>query len=160
MQTINILRDNGRELSGGFQLRQLAVGCIGKGCKTDHLLPVEIVKLRRVADKKAVAEDGFRWVIKFLIVKAIDRTEIGNAAFGRDTGTAEKDNAMGFINHLLEFLIFSSIKEPPLENNLLKKPPMGGFLRFIAWFFGYSVSDGAFPGCHPAFECKCYPGYA
>ena len=104
VQTINILRDNGRELSGGFQLRQLAVGCIGTGCKTDHLLPVEIVKLRRVADKKAVAEDGFRWVIKFLIVKAIDRTEIGNAAFGRDTGTAEKDYAMVLINHLLEFL--------------------------------------------------------
>ena len=56
-----------------------------------------------------------------------------------------------FVSHTAEFYDF-------YRNNLLKKPPMGGFLRFIAWLFGYSVSDGAFPGCHPAFECKCYPG--
>ena len=66
VQTINILRDNGRELSGGFQLRQLAVGCIGTGCKTDHLLPVEIVKLRRVADKKAVMFFAMTLMVKMI----------------------------------------------------------------------------------------------
>ena len=104
VQAVNILGHNGHQLARGLQLRQLAVRRIGAGGQTKHFLPVKIKKLRRVTDKKTVAEDGLRGIGVLLMVQAVYGTKIRDSAFGGDAGPAEKNDTARIIYQLLQFI--------------------------------------------------------
>ena len=55
MQPVDVLGDDGLQLSRRLQLRQLPVGGVGLGLRRQHLRPVEAEKFLRVAFVKAMA---------------------------------------------------------------------------------------------------------
>ena len=126
VQPVYILCHNCRKPPGGLQLGQLTVGGVGAGGQADHFLPVEIKEFRRMADKKAMAQDGFGRIVKLLMVKPIDRTKIGDARLGADTGAAEKHYAAGAVDHLLQ--LFYILVHGVSSFSVRKKPPVGGFM--------------------------------
>ena len=82
VQPINILCNNSGQLARSLQFSQLVVSSIGLCRNAYHFLTIKIIKLCGMTDKKAVTENGFRRVIKLLMIQSINRAKIGDPAFG------------------------------------------------------------------------------
>ena len=105
VQAVDILRDDRRQTSAGFQLRQKAMRVVRLRVQGEHFRAVEAVKLLRMARKKGVGQN-FLWRIgKLLMIQSVLRAEIGNAALRRNTRAAEKHDAAALINPLLQFFV-------------------------------------------------------
>ena len=105
MQAVDILGDDGGEPARLFQPGQGEMRRIGPGGKRQHLLPVKGKKLLRVLPEKGVAQDGLRRPAPGLAVKAVLAAEIGNARFRAHPRAAEKDDAAGAVDILLQTLL-------------------------------------------------------
>ena len=90
MKSVDILRDNGAELSLLFPFRKLEMRGIRLCAETVHLRAIEAVKLLRFLLEKCVAEYGLGRVIPLLTVQAVNTAEVGYAALGGNSGSAEK----------------------------------------------------------------------
>ncbi|KXB89435.1 hypothetical protein HMPREF3033_01764 [Veillonellaceae bacterium DNF00751] len=55
---------------------------------------IKAIKFVRLRPIKAVAQNRFRRVLIGLIIQAVGTAKIGNAAFRRNPGTAEKYNIL------------------------------------------------------------------
>jgi hypothetical protein len=55
-----------------------------------------------VREEETVAENGLRGIIEFLMVQPVHTAEIGNSRLRADTGTAEKDNGITFLDPVFE----------------------------------------------------------
>ena len=93
VQAVDVLGNDGLQPSLLLPLGQLPVGGVGLCPGGQHLGPVKIVKLRLAAHIEAVAQDGFRRVLEFLVIQAVHAAEIRNPGFGGYPGSAEKDDA-------------------------------------------------------------------
>ena len=105
VQAVDILRDDRRQTSAGFQLRQKAVRVVRLRVQGEHFRAVEAIKFLRMARKKGVGQN-FLWRIgELLMIQSVLRAEIGNAALRRNTRAAEKHDAAALINPLLQFFV-------------------------------------------------------
>lgn len=105
VQAVDILRDDRRQTTAGFQLRQKAMRVVRLRVQGEHFRAVEAVKLLRMARKKGVGQN-FLWRIgELLMIQSVLRAEIGNAALRRNTRAAEKHDAAALINPLLQFFV-------------------------------------------------------
>ena len=101
MQTVDVLRDDRGQLACLLQLRKLAVRGIRELVQREHLVLIELVELLGLVKEERMAQNDLRGIVVFLIVQSVDTAEIRNAALGRNTGAAEKDDAVVFVNHAL-----------------------------------------------------------
>ena len=106
VQAVDVLGDDGGELSRLLQLRQLFVGGVGLHVQKQHLLLVKRVKIRGFFHKKVVAENGLRGIFPGLAVKAVPAAEIRHAGFCAHSRAAEKDDAPRPVDIVLQGLQF------------------------------------------------------
>ena len=106
MQTVDILRDDADELPCLLELRQLQVRGVGLRVCGDDAVFIEVEEVPRVLFEERVAQHGLRRVFELLMVESVYRPEVRDAALGGDAGAAEKDDALTFVDDLLQFLDF------------------------------------------------------
>jgi hypothetical protein len=110
MQAVNILGDDRREFPLPFPASQNLVGNIGFKTQGQHLFPVEIEEVFRLALIEAMGDNHFRRILKFLPVQAIYAAEVRNSGFGTNASTTEEDDAIAFFDPLLQgFQIFHTL---------------------------------------------------
>ena len=97
VQPVDILRDDGAQLSLLLQLGQTQMGAVGLDALDHQLFPVKAVILCRVTGKKACAEDLLRRIAPLLVVQAVHAAEIGDAALRADAGAAEEDHVIALV---------------------------------------------------------------
>ena len=102
MQTINVLGNDGRELSFLLPLSKLSVGDIRFKAQREHLFPIEAKEIGRIPQVKAVTDDGFGRIFKMLAVKSVHTPKIRDAGLGAHPGTAEENNGTAFRYPLLQ----------------------------------------------------------
>ena len=68
VKPVNILSDNGGELSCLLQFGQFPVGRIRLRVQTEHPVLIKPVKFLRISQKKGVAYDCLRWIFILHIV--------------------------------------------------------------------------------------------
>ena len=81
MQPVDILRQDGIELTLLLPFRELFVRGIRLCVVAEQLVAVEAVEFPGVPQEEAVAEDRLRRIVVFLVVEAVHAPEIGDAAF-------------------------------------------------------------------------------
>ena len=80
---------------------------VGMNIGENQILHIILVKIVGPAHKERMTDDLFRGALKpgLGIPKAVLRTEIRNAAFGRYAGAPEKYDSMTVINDLSQFFV-------------------------------------------------------
>ena len=76
------------------------MGGVGLCPLYDQLVAVKTVKFLRVFLPEGMAEDGFGWVVIFLMIEPVHAPEIRDAALGGHTGSAKKYDIIRFFYHL------------------------------------------------------------
>ena len=94
VQTVDVLRDDGGQMSLLLQSGEHAVRDVRLKAEREHFFAVEPVKILRIIQKEAVADDRLGRIVEFLVVQAVHTAEIGNAAFRADACAAEKHHAL------------------------------------------------------------------
>ncbi len=92
MQTVDILSNHRPALSVALKLREREMGFVRLRALIQHFVPVKTVKFLRSSDKKTMAQDSFRRIVVFLIVKTVNTSEIRNAALRTYSRPSEKNN--------------------------------------------------------------------
>ena len=92
VQAVDILGHHGAELSFSLPPGQHLVGYVGFKAQRQHLLPVKTVKILRVSEEKAVADDGFRGIVKLLAVQSVHAAKVRNTRFRTHACPAKKDD--------------------------------------------------------------------
>ena len=82
MKPINILSHNSSKFAFLFHFCQFQMSDIWLGVQTDHLIAVKVIERFCISHKKRMAENGFRWIIIFLMIQTIYTAKIRDAAFG------------------------------------------------------------------------------
>ena len=98
VQAVDVLRDDGAQLTRAFQLRQLLVRGVGPGLERQHLFAVEAVEIIGVPVEKRMAEDRLGRVVEPLMIQAVHAAEILNAALCADACAAEEHDVVTFCN--------------------------------------------------------------
>ena len=106
MQTVNILSDDGSELSRLFKLRKLQVRRVGLNSVDNELFPMKAVVLLWVFNKESMAEDGLGRILPLLVVQAVDTAEIGDTALRAHARAAEEHDIVALINPLFKLHYF------------------------------------------------------
>ena len=102
VEAVDVLGDDRFQLSRRLPLRQLFMGGVGLRVQIKHFVAVKAEKFLRIHLIEAVAQDGFRGVVIFLVVEAVGATEIGDAALRADPGPAEKDDVFAVVDPVLQ----------------------------------------------------------
>lgn len=104
MEAIDVLGDDGRELTLALEPSERIMCRVGLGLRMKDLFAIELEKLVRVIHEKAVAEHLLRrdGCPTCLTVEPIAGAEIRNAAFGGDSRAAHKHDALAFGEDLAE----------------------------------------------------------
>lgn len=92
VEAVDVLGDDGFQLSFLFPLGQLFVGLVGLDAGHQELVPVVFEELFGHTRVAGMAEHEFRREFIFLTVEAVLASEIRYAAFGGNAGAAEKDD--------------------------------------------------------------------
>ena len=98
MEAVDVLGDDGLQLSLPLELGQTEVGRVGLCAPDDELIAVEAVKLLGVRFPEGVAQDGLGRVVVFLMVEAVHAAKIRDAALGGHACTAKKDDVLALRN--------------------------------------------------------------
>ena len=98
MEAVDVLGDDGLQLSLPLELGQTEVGRVGLCAPDDELITVKAVKLLGVRFPEGVAQDGLGRVVIFLMVEAVHAAEIRDAALGGHACTAKKDDVLALRN--------------------------------------------------------------
>ena len=130
MQPVNVLCDHAGHFSGTLQFRQLSVRGVGKRVLNQQFFTVEVIKFFRMCHEKAVGQNGFRRIAELLMIKPVRAAKIRHPAFGRNTGTAEKDNPGRTVNQILQCfpchknaLLLPCAKRYNCAKRIPRKPP-------------------------------------
>ena len=106
MQAVNVLSDDGPELSRLFKLRKLQVRRVWLNSVDDELLPMKAIVLLGVFHKKRMAEYGLGRVLPLLVVQTVDAAEIGDPALGAHASAAEEHDIVALVYPLFKLHYF------------------------------------------------------
>ena len=106
VEAVDVLGDDGAELSLVLPLGQLQMGGVGLRVGAEHLGVVEAEKLLRVGLVKGVAQNHLRGILPLLVVQPPGGAEIRDAGLRRDTRAAEKDDVVGPVNERFQLFYF------------------------------------------------------
>ena len=107
MQPVDVLCDDSRQLSLALKRGQAPVRGVGLRVQRQHFFAVKPEKGLRLANKKAVAENGLGRHVIALMIQPVNAAEIWNPRRGTDAGAAKKDDALAACNHFFQCLIHS-----------------------------------------------------
>ena len=101
MESVNILCYNSRQFSLILPSCQDYMGNVRFKSQRQHFLPVESEEIVRLPFIKAVTNDCFRRILKFLIIESINTSKIRDSAFCRNSCASEKYDRITVINYIL-----------------------------------------------------------
>ena len=108
MQSVDVLRDDSAAFALALPFCELEVRGVRLRVERKHFRAVEPVEFCGLAEEKRVAENGLRRILVLLIVQTVYRTEIRDAALGRNACAAEKDDVVAAVDPFLELCDFRS----------------------------------------------------
>ena len=82
MQPVDILRNDGLELSLALQLGKAQMRTVGLGAVHDELVPMEFIVFLRMRHEKRVAQDRLGRIVILLVIEAVHTAKIRDAALG------------------------------------------------------------------------------
>lgn len=105
VKPIDILGYNGFDEPCAFELGELCMSGIRLGIQVDHLVAIEVEESPWLAHEEAVADHLLGWVEVVLIPQALGASKIRDAAFRRNTGSAEKDGRGALFDDALQLIL-------------------------------------------------------
>ena len=103
MQSVDVLRDDGGELSRLFEFRKFFMRRVRLYAFDDELFAVKAVKLRGVRVEKTPAEHLLGRIVPLLVIQSVRTSEVGDTAFRRNARSSEKYDRAAFVYHALQF---------------------------------------------------------
>ena len=92
VQAVNVLRDDGFQLTGLLQPRKGKVRRVRLRLRVQHFVAVKAEELLRPAFEKIVGQNFLRRPAVFLVIQPVRAAEIRDAGLRGHTGSAEKDD--------------------------------------------------------------------
>ena len=120
MQPVDVLGDDGFQFALPFELGQPQVGRVGLGPLDDELVAIKPIEFLRAALPEGMAEDGFGWVVIFLMIEPVHAPKIRDAALGRNARAAKKDHVLAFGNDF--FQCRNHKQKRPFPNEFVLSP--------------------------------------
>ena len=87
VQTVDVLRDDGGQMSLLLQPGEHAVRDVRLKAEREHFFAVEPVKILRIFQKEAVADDRLGRVVEFLVVQGVSTVAVKKIAMNADIFT-------------------------------------------------------------------------
>ena len=110
VQAVNVLCHHGVYMALPLQAGQGQMRRVRLCMRVQHFFAVELKKFRRVLYKKGVRQNFFRRPGPLLMIQAVLRAEIRDAALTRDARPAEKHGAVRLFQQFFQPLFHSSFR--------------------------------------------------
>lgn len=105
VQAVNVLCHHGVYMALPLQAGQGQMRRVRLCMRVQHFFAVELKKFRRVLYKKGVRQNFFRRPGPLLMIQAVLRAEIRDAALTRDARPAEKHGAVALVPTILSAVV-------------------------------------------------------
>ena len=102
VQAVDVLCYHGAEFSLLLPACKDFMGDVRFKAKGQHFFTVKAEKILRPLLIEAVADDGFRRILEFLVVQAIHAAKIRDSRFGTDSRATEEYNPIALLNPLFQ----------------------------------------------------------